>query len=137
MAATTSAGTDVTYHWQVINGATHTGANFSTMFTTTGRYSISVNASNLVDSQVVTCQMTIIGIISDLHIDMRNSVFFVNYSTQFVVGGNNLVGVQYNWTFTGPVTINWIATNNFLLKKFADPGHYTGTLVVSLSLIHI
>ena len=134
MAATTSAGTDVTYHWQVINGATHTGANFSTMFTTTGRYSISVNASNLVDSQVVTCQMTIIGIISDLHIDMRNSVFFVNYSTQFVVGGNNLVGVQYNWTFTGPVTINWIATNNFLLKKFADPGHYTGTLVVSNSI---
>lgn len=136
MLATTTAGTDVTYQWEVINGATHTGANFSTIFDTTGKYSVTVNASNLVDSKVLTCQMTIIGIISNLHIDMSHSVLFVNYSTQFVVGGNNLVGVVYNWTFTGPVTINWIANNNFLLKKFADAGQYTATLVVSNSISH-
>jgi hypothetical protein len=134
MAASISAGTDVTYEWTVVGGATHTGASFSTIFDTTGIYSIIVNASNLVDSKLVTCQMTIIGIISDLHIDMTHSILFVKYNTQFVVGGNNLVGVTYNWTFTGPTTINVVATNNLLIRKFNDAGQYTGTLVVSNSI---
>lgn len=134
MVASISAGTDVTYDWTVVSGPTHTGANFSTVFDTTGQYSIVVNASNLVDSKLLTCQMTIIGIISDLHIDMTHSILFVKYNTQFVVGGQNLVGVSYNWTFTGPATINLVATNNLLIKKFDDAGLYTGTLLVSNSI---
>ncbi|XP_062602087.1 polycystin-1-like isoform X2 [Saccostrea cucullata] len=135
MSTSISAGTDVTYSWEVINGATHTGSSFSTMFDTTGIYSISVNASNLVDSKLLTCTMTIIGIISDLHIDTSHSVFFVNYTTRFAVGGKNLVGVKYNWTFTGPTTINLVnLSSNLLSKKFADHGQYTGTLIVFNSI---
>ena len=127
-----TTGTDVIYTWTSSSGLTSTGATFNAVFTPTGIYTVTVNASNVVDTSDKTCTMEIIGVISNIQIILQSSsIFFTTYQVNFLVSGHNLVGVTYEWEFTGATNFTKTTSTNLHAETFTVGGNYTLNLNVS------
>ncbi|XP_069125629.1 polycystin-1-like [Argopecten irradians] len=131
--AVVTQGTNVTYSWAVVvdsNNVQQTGKTFSYSFTQTNVYNLDLNVSNLVSSDTATCWFTIIGPISDVAITMSDDIYlFVNYTVDFTVTGNNLVGVTYDWSFS-PINFATSTETGTLSKMFTVKQTYVLTLTV-------
>ncbi|XP_033754437.1 LOW QUALITY PROTEIN: polycystin-1-like [Pecten maximus] len=132
--AVITQGTNVTYSWSVdVDSSTiqQTGKTFGYSFTQTAVYNLDLNVSNLVSSDVASCWFTVIGPISDVVIVMSDDIYlFVNYTVEFTVTGNNLVGVIYDWSIS-PINYNTSTETGALSKMFTVEQSYVVMLTVS------
>ncbi|XP_060076676.1 polycystin-1-like [Ylistrum balloti] len=132
--AVITQGTNVTYLWSVdVDNGTiqQSGKTFGYSFTQTAVYNLNLNVSNLVSTDVASCWYTITGPISDVTITMSDDIYlFVNYTVDFAVTGNNLVGVIYNWSIS-PISYSTTTETGALSKMFTVKQSYVLTLTVS------
>ena len=127
LTASYSQGSSVAISWDRETLGTATGDSTLVKYTVPGTYTVNTTATNYVDIQFVSCQLTIQGIIDNLVLT-HSQYPFATYSVSFAVSGDNLDAATFLWTISGSSSTTMVPTWDY---TFPTEGNYTLTVTVS------
>ena len=126
LTATYSEGSGVEVIWEKQNLASSTGDTAIVNYGLPGTYIVNATASNYVNMQFSSCQLTVQGLIDNLVLK-RTQYQFSGYPLTFSVSGDNLESATFEWKVSGTVSTTSVPTWDY---TFPAEGNYTLTVTV-------
>ncbi|XP_055085828.1 polycystin-1 [Periophthalmus magnuspinnatus] len=116
-------GSNVTVQWDFGDGSLiETSKNLSHVFASTGQFTVTATATNLVSQESARIQVTVSPPVSDLSIHTKQMFVATGEETIFKAVSSSISSTNYYWTVTG-TTSAMQGTYEFRFM-FAKPGTY-------------